>query len=136
MPINPEKRKEKSCGKKEKNKEPLFDANNCISTLEPPWQEVMRVWLEYKHSRKERYKSEMSVGKCLSQLKSLSGSNTQTAQQIIDQSIANNWAGLFPLRNQGYQARGQPATGQHIGQIKQPESEEKKNRIIKNFGKN
>ena len=79
----------------------------------------------------------MSVGKCLAQLQNLSRNNPQTAQLIIDQSIANNWAGLFELKRQAYYPRGEPtpARGQHIGQIKQPESEEKKNRILANFGK-
>ena len=98
----------------------------------------MRTWLEYKQSRKERYKSQLSVDKCLAQLKKISGDNQRMAQQVIDQSIANNWAGLFELKRQAYYPRGEPprpVRGQHIGQIIQPESNEKKNRILSNFGK-
>ncbi len=140
LPTNPEKReKEKSCAKKEKEKKPpLFEMSKWLETLEPPWQELMQTWLEYKSSRKERYKSEMSVSKCLAQLQRLSEGKSDVAQQIIDQSIANNWAGLFELKRQAYYARNDTskvAKGQHIGQILQPESEEKRNKILASFGK-
>lgn len=128
--------KEKSCGKKEKEKKaPHLDTEAILQTIEPPWREVMRTWLEYKRLRKESYKSEIGVRKCLTMLRNLSGGNPQTAAAIIDQSIANNWAGLFELKRSVYTPRGQPATGQHIGQIKQPETEEQKNRILEKFGK-
>lgn len=135
--LSPEKReKEKSCGKKEKEKKAShLDAEAILQTIEPPWREMMRTWLEYKRLRKESYKSEIGIRKCLTMLRSLSGGNPQTATAIIDQSIANNWAGLFELKRSAYTPRGQPATGQHIGQIKQPETEEQKNRILEKFGK-
>lgn len=154
------KRKEKSCDKKEKNRHtkeeqrelahyalqeegrpqvkvssPQLDTKAILQTIEPPWREIMHTWLEYKRLRKENYKSELGVHKCLTMLRNLSDSNSQTATAIIDQSIANNWAGLFELKRSAYATRGQPATGQHIGQIKQPETEEQKNRILEKFGK-
>ena len=130
------KRKEKSCGKKEKKAPvPQLDTEAILQTIEPPWREMMRTWLEYKRLRKESYKSEIGIRKCLTMLHNLSGGNPQTATAIIDQSIANNWAGLFELKRSVYTPRGQPATGQHIGQIKQPETEEQKNRILEKFGK-
>ena len=135
--LPPEKReKEKSCAKKEKErKAPPIDTDVILQTIEPPWQELMHTWLEYKRIRKESYRSEIGIRKCLTMLRNLSGGNPETAAAIIDQSIANNWAGLFELKRQAYTPRGQPATGQHIGQIKQPETEEHKNRILEKFGK-
>lgn len=129
-------RKEKSSGKKEKKApSPHVDTAAILQTIEPPWREMMHTWLEYKRLRKESYRSEIGIRKCLSMLRNLSVNNPETAIQIIDQSIANNWAGLFGLKRQAYTPRGQPATGQHIGQIKQPETEEHKNRILEKFGK-
>lgn len=129
-------RKEKSSGKKEKKPpSPQLDTNAILQTIEPPWWELMHTWLEYKRIRKESYRSEIGIRKCLTMLRNLSGNNPETAAAIIDQSIANNWAGLFELKRQAYTPRGQPATGQHIGQIKQPETEEHKNRILEKFGK-
>lgn len=134
---SPEK-KEKSSGKKEKKPpSPQLDTDAILQTIEPPWRELMHTWLEYKRLRKESYRSEIGIRKCLTMLHNLSGNNPATAAAIIDQSIANNWAGLFELKRQAYTPRGQPlpATGQHIGQIKQPETEEHKNRILEKFGK-
>ena len=129
-------RKEKSSGKKEKKApSPHLDTDAFLQTIEPPWHELMHTWLEYKRLRKESYRSEIGIRKCLTMLRNLSGNNPETAAVIIDQSIANNWAGLFELKRQTYTPRGQPATGQHIGQIKQPETEEHKNRILEKFGK-
>lgn len=132
------KRKEKSCAKKEKKvPSPQLDTEAILQTIEPPWRELMQMWLEYKRVRKESYRNEIGIRKCQTMLRNLSGNNPETAAQIIDQSIANNWAGLFELKRQAYTPRGQPqpATGQHIGQIKQPETEEHKNRILEKFGK-
>ena len=105
-----------------------------VAALESPWQELMRIWFEYKKSRKETYSTVMGAKSCLTKLRNLAGNNPQTAQAIIEQSMANNWAGLFPLSGQS--ARGHPAapaTGQHIGQIMQPDSEEHRSAILQKF---
>lgn len=137
--LSPEEKKErKSCAKKKEKREvPQLDTNAILQTIESPWRELMHTWLEYKRLRKESYRSEIGIRKCLTMLRNLSSNNPETVAAIIDQSIANNWAGLFELKRQAYTPRGQPlpATGQHIGQIKQPETEEHKNRILEKFGK-
>lgn len=131
-----EKKERKSCAKKkEKREAPQLDTNAILETIDPPWRELMHAWLEYKRARKESYRSEIGIRKCLTMLENLSAGNPKIAEQIVDQSIANNWAGLFELKRQAYTPRGQPAIGQHIGQIKQPETEEHKNRILEKFGK-
>lgn len=117
-------KKEKSCGKKERNSAPLFDAKCWLETIDEPWRELMTVWLEYKHSRRERYKSQLSACKCLLQLQRLCCGDTAAAWQVIDQSIANNWAGLFPLR-----------TGQHPGQILRPANDERTRSLFEKFGR-
>lgn len=60
----------------------------------------MRQWLDYKSARKETYKTEVGARKYLTMLQNLSGNNPQTAQLIIDKSIACNYAGLFSLKQQ------------------------------------
>lgn len=122
MPIITPPKKEKSCGKKERSVAPLFDAVSIVGTIEEPWQELMTVWLDYKRSRRERYKSDLSVKKCLTQLKRLANDDPYEAWQIIDQSIANNWAGIFPLRS-----------GQHPGQILRPLGEKRIQSLMEKF---
>lgn len=123
-PIITPPKKEKSCGKKERSVPPLLRAESILDIIEEPWRELMIVWLDYKRSRHERYKSDLSVKKCLSQLKRLATDDPHVAWQIIDQSIANNWAGLFPLRS-----------GQHPGQILLPVGEERIQSLMEKFGR-
>lgn len=61
---------------------------------------VLERWLEYKAERRECYKSLQSIKVLAKKLDSLSGHSIAAANEIVEQSIANNWAGLFPLRRQ------------------------------------
>lgn len=55
-------------------------------------------WLDYKKSRKETYKNDKSIEACYNHLMNLSYNNISIAEKIILQSMANNWAGLFELK--------------------------------------
>ena len=119
--------------KREKSKkEKKVSLDDWAKQLESPWRELMLIWLDYKRTRKESYRSEVGAKKCLTMLRNLSGGNADLAQRIIDQSMANNWAGLFALREE--QARGHPPNGrqygQRIGQIIQSDDEAKRQRYI------
>ena len=121
----------KETGKPSKKQKPDFD----LSFIgDPAWEVLVGLWLEYKCSRSESYKSDLSVKKFHTMLRNLSRGDPQTARQIIDKSIANNWAGIFELSNVDARPRGQPTTGQHIGQIKQPEDEERRQKLLDKFG--
>lgn len=98
---------------------------------DPRWLELVKTWLDYKQSRGERYKSELSIKKFHTMLRNLSRGDPDLAAQIIDKSIANNWAGIFELTE-----RTSPSvSGQRIGQIKQPADEERRRRLLENFGR-
>ena len=140
MPTHSKRKREKSSAQKEKTKRALFSPSEWLGTIEEPWRGIMAQWLEYKSARKEGYKTEVGVRKCLTMLRNLSGGNADVAQRIIDQSMANNWAGLFALKD-APPPRGQPIGRQHgqrVGQIIQSEDEQKRQRYIerlKNAGK-
>lgn len=114
-----------------------------LADVDELWREILLQWLEYKRSRRESYKSELSVRKCLTRLRHLATDNIHLARQIVDRSIANNWAGLFALPSaptpRGHpQLTERPQYGQRIGQILQTEDENKRQRCIdrlKNAGK-
>ena len=124
------------------------DAFDLTFIAEPRWLELVKIWLDYKRSRGENYKSELSVKKFYTMLRNLSRCDPDLAARIIDKSIANNWAGIFelpesaaatfgremtnPLSRSG---RSHPASGQRIGQIKQPVDEERRRRLLENFGR-
>lgn len=120
-----EKGKEKSSAKKEKEK--AFSIDQWVKTIESPWRELMLLWLEYKRVRKESYRSEIGAKSCLSRLKKLSGENPAIAQQIIETSMANNWAGLFELKQS---STSRPQYGQRIGQIIQSDDDARRQRML------
>lgn len=67
----------------------------------PEFKQAFFDWLEYKKQRKESYKTEKSTRLCYDKLVKLSGNDPYTARQIVEQSMANNWAGLFELKENG-----------------------------------
>lgn len=65
------------------------------------WDALLVEWLEYKRQRKESYKSQASVNKLKTHLKNLADDNLNKAREIIDYSMASNYAGLFiPKENE------------------------------------
>lgn len=61
--------------------------------------ESFSFWLEYKKDKGQGYKSEKSLRACYNKLVKLSKGDPAIAEQIVNESIANNWAGLFELKN-------------------------------------
>lgn len=71
-----------------------------IDFVSPEFADVFSTWIEYKRERKESYKSEKSLKAAYSKLLKLSGNNPYIASEIVEQSMANNWAGLFELKTE------------------------------------
>lgn len=65
---------------------------------DPEFLKVVNDWLDYKKSRRESYKNQKSITAFISKLKNLSGGNSELARKIIDESMANNWSGVFELK--------------------------------------
>ena len=74
-----------------------WDLSFCREDFAP----IMFDWLGYKKERKESYKSQKSIIACYRKLFELSDGNADVAVEIINQSMANNWAGLFQLKDNG-----------------------------------
>lgn len=66
----------------------------------PEFTPVMEEWLQYKRQRKQSYKSDKSIAQCYKNLVKLSNGDPVVAMEIIHQSMANNWSGIFPLKNE------------------------------------
>lgn len=64
------------------------------------FEKVMNDWLDYKKDRKEKYQSDKSIIACFNKLKKMSNDNPDVAREIIDDSIARNYAGFFELKKQ------------------------------------
>lgn len=81
------------------HKENLMDNNTSMnnnltdSNIKPAFDK----WIAYKKEKRQPYKP-IGLQTCLKKLEELSGNNPDIAMQIVDESISNNWAGLFPLK--------------------------------------
>lgn len=83
------------------NKKKILSKDNtkekvCVA---PEFEVVFNTWLEYKRERRESYKSPKSIQACYNKLLKLADGNPFIAGLIVEQSMANNWAGLFPLKS-------------------------------------
>lgn len=87
--------------KEEVKEESISNNNNNKKRdfLEKKFEEIFFKWIEYKKERKESYKSIKSEEVFYNKLLELSNYSPFEAEQIINQSIANNWAGIFPIKN-------------------------------------
>ncbi|MBA7489024.1 MAG: hypothetical protein HG422_08380 [Prevotella sp.] len=68
------------------------------SFVEPNLQKPFEEWLKYKQAKKQMYKRQCDVELCYKRLKEYSGNDATKAMQIVEQSMTNNWSGLFGLK--------------------------------------
>jgi hypothetical protein len=78
--------------KKEKNNKNKYDF------VLSKFLESFLTWMEYKAERKETYKSDKSEKAFYNKLIKLSNNDPKIAAEIVEQSMANNWAGIFELK--------------------------------------
>lgn len=69
-----------------------------MSIVAPQMLEPVETWLAYKKEKAQSYKP-TGFKTFYKNLCALSGNNPQVAMAIIEQSMRNNYAGIFPLRN-------------------------------------
>ena len=69
-----------------------------LSIVTPNMLEPVETWLSYKKEKAQSYKP-TGFKTFYKKLCELSGNNPQVAMAIIEQSMQNNYAGIFPLRN-------------------------------------
>ena len=68
------------------------------SFVEPNLQTPFEEWLKYKRAKNQMYKRQQDLVKCYNKLKEFSKGSTSKAMKIVEQSMANNWSGLFELK--------------------------------------
>ena len=97
-PLSPEGEISTNKGEKKKPKDIVEDFIE--TSVEESFKPIMRDWCAYKREKGQSYKP-TGLKACYAKLLKLSNSNSDTARQIIEQSMASNWAGLFALKS-GY----------------------------------
>lgn len=78
-----------------------------VSTLEQPWQELVREWVTYRKEIGSPIRGRLAIGKFYDRLRQLSGGDPSTARQIINRSIANGYKGI-DLRSSRYTSGSDP----------------------------
>lgn len=86
-----------------------------FSFVNENFKEVFLDWLNYKKAKGQKYKTQQSLEMCYKNLLKISNNNPETARECIESSIANNYSGIFPLKNKPNE-RTRPTTDQ-IGAI-------------------
>ena len=84
---------------KEKTRKKVTKKNSFdYSFVEPDLQKPFEEWLKYKQTKKQMYKRQCDLELCYKKLKEYSSGNAEKATLIIEQSMTNNWSGLFELK--------------------------------------
>ena len=72
-------------------------------------------WLAYKRGRGNGYRTQASLEACYERLLRLSDDDPARAREVVRQSIANNWSGIFELRQN--HANHHPIAPAHAGAV-------------------
>ena len=64
------------------------------------WKELIFNWLEYKKEKKQSYKNEKSIQAFINKLIRLSNNDIKIATIIIENSMAANYDGIFPCKDE------------------------------------
>lgn len=94
-----EKKGNKKKGNESKEKPPKADGGGILfdefSFVPLDWKPLVKEWAEYRKSTKKPIKS---LERAFSQILKLSNNNIEVAKKIIEQSIDNEWQGLFEIK--------------------------------------
>ncbi len=77
---------------------PPLKGKESLDFVSAEFKPIFQKWLDFKREKKQTYKGKLSLQQCYKQLLELSNNNATLAERVVNQSIANNWAGLFELR--------------------------------------
>lgn len=69
-----------------------------LSFVDFEYLNSFELWLDYKKNKNQKYKTQKSTEICYKNLLKISNNDPDIARQIIENSIANNYSGLFPLK--------------------------------------
>lgn len=111
-----EKEKDKSFSKKAKNSLDL-------SAVGDNMVDAVNTWLAYKREKGKSYK-QIGFNAFYKKLVQLSGNNSVNAMKIIEQSMANNYDGIFPI------SKGRGSDNMAVGKILRENDLDKFNKVV------
>lgn len=96
-------------GGKERQKKFDFEIEKLPEWINPDLAPAFKCWIDYKRGRGQGYASERTAKVCYANLANLSDGSAARAAEIVNFSVGNNYAGLFPP-----EGRTAPATNNMI----------------------
>ena len=84
-------------------------ADAWILKVDEQYREIISMFVDYKKSKNQAYKNEKSFMLMANKLISMSNNNPDNAKKIVEQSMINNWAGLFELKQNNNKSYEQTA---------------------------
>ena len=102
------------------NKNNTISIEEILLSVEDNWRSIIEQWLLYKKDSGKPYKSARAVQSFITNLRNNSGNNASTAAEMVNNAMANNWSGVFPLRKQSTPNKT----------ILHPKDEEQKQKVI------
>ena len=112
-----------------KPKKSLLD----MSIVAPKMLEVVDTWLAYKKEKGQSYKP-TGFSSFYKKLCKLSNNNPQVAMAIVEESMSNNYAGIFPLKNINDNQHGRFKTNSDAFDESVKESNEFSQKLHSRFG--
>jgi hypothetical protein len=112
-----------------KPKKSLLD----MSIVAPKMLEVVETWLAYKKEKGQSYKP-TGFSSFYKKLCKLSNNNPQVAMAIVEESMSNNYAGIFPLKNNNDNQHGRFKTNSDAFDESVKESNEFSQKLHSRFG--
>lgn len=82
-----------------KNKSVSEKIEDYLGMISENWREPVEIWLNYKKERKEIYKTERSFKSFFKTIEKESQNNPAIFLAAVEQSIKNNWSGVFPKKH-------------------------------------
>lgn len=82
-----------------------------LSFVSIHFEDVFNKWLQYKKEKKQSY-TQSGAEACYHKLIELSNNDPATAEKIVEQSMANNYQGLFSLKQNGNKQQSTMSAGQ------------------------
>jgi len=83
---------------KEKKENKIKKEKYSFDFVSDKFKVIFFEWIQYKKERNEMYKTQTSLQTCYNNLLKFSKDNSETAKEIVNNSIGNNWSGFFPLK--------------------------------------
>ncbi len=82
-----------------KNKSVSEKIDDYLGLIPENWRKPVETWLTYKRDRKEMYKTDKSFRSFFKTIEKESQNNPLVFQAAVEQSIKNNWSGVFPKKH-------------------------------------